>query len=99
MQNQIYTYLNKIFSRHQCGFRKAFGAQHCLIAIIEKWRQSLDSSRQAAAVLLKFFGCTDNKNENEPKNIYIGNFSLDTKIDDLYELIWFKINQIPQRNM
>ena len=26
------------------------------------------------------------KNKNEPKNIYIGNLSLDTKIDDLYEL-------------
>ena len=26
------------------------------------------------------------KNINEPKNIYIGNLSLDTKIGDLYEL-------------
>ena len=26
------------------------------------------------------------KNKKEPKNIYIGNLSLDTKIDDLYEL-------------
>ena len=26
------------------------------------------------------------KNKNEPKNIYIGNLSLDTKIDDIYEL-------------
>ena len=26
------------------------------------------------------------KNKNEPKNKYIGNLSLDTKIDDLYEL-------------
>ena len=26
------------------------------------------------------------KNKNEPKNIYIGNLSLDIKIDDLYEL-------------
>ena len=25
------------------------------------------------------------KNKNEPKNIYIGNLSLDTKIDDLYK--------------
>ena len=26
------------------------------------------------------------KNNNEPKNIYIGNLSLDIKVDDLYEL-------------
>ena len=27
------------------------------------------------------------KNKNEPKNIYIGNLSLDTKIDGLYKLL------------
>ena len=51
MQNQIYPYLNKIFSKYQCGFGKGFSAQHCLIAMIEKLSQSLDSGRQAAAVL------------------------------------------------
>ena len=51
MQNQIYLYLNKIFAKYQCDFRKGFSAQHCLIAMIEKWRQSLDSGGQAPAVL------------------------------------------------
>ena len=62
MQNQIYPYLNKIFSKYQCGFRNGFSAQHCLIAMIEKWRQSLDSGWQAAAVLTdlsKAFDCID----------------------------------------
>ena len=36
---------------YQCGFRNRFSAQHCLIATTEKWRQSLDSGGQAAAVL------------------------------------------------
>ena len=64
MQNQIYPYLNKIFSKYQCGFRKGFSAQHCLIAMIEKWRQSLDSGGQAATVLTdlsKAFGCIDHE--------------------------------------
>ena len=64
MQNQIYPYLNKIFSKYQCGFRKGFSAQHCLIAMIEKWRQSLDSGGQAAAVLTdlsKAFDCIDHE--------------------------------------
>ena len=39
------------------------------------------------------------KNKNEPKNIHIGNLSLDTKSDDLYELLGFKISQISLRNM
>ena len=44
--------------------RKGFSAQHCLIAMTEKWRQSLDSGRQAAAVLTdlsKAFDCIDHE--------------------------------------
>ena len=62
MQNQIYPYLNKFFSKYQCGFRKGFSAQHCLIAMIEKWRQSIDSGGLVAAALtnlLKVFDCID----------------------------------------
>ena len=51
MQNQIYPYLNNFFPKYQCGLRKGFSAQHCLIAITEKWCQYLDSGGQAAAVL------------------------------------------------
>ena len=51
MQNQIYPYLNKIFSKYQCDFWKGFSAQHCVISVIEKWCQSLDSGWQVAAVL------------------------------------------------
>ena len=51
MLNQIYPYLNNIFSKYQNGFQKGFTTQHCLIAMIEKWCQSLDSGGQAAAIL------------------------------------------------
>ena len=64
MQNQIYPYLNKIFSKYQCHFPNGFSAQHCLIAMIEKWRQSLNSGGQAAAVLTdlsKAFDCIDHE--------------------------------------
>ena len=59
MQNQIYPYQNKIFSRYQCGFQKGFSAQYCLIAMIEKWRQCLDSGGQAAAVLTNLWKAFD----------------------------------------
>ena len=65
MQNQIYPY--------QCGFRKEFSAQHCLIAMIEKWRQSLDSGRQVAAVLSdlsKAFDCIDHESLIAKLNAY-----------------------------
>ena len=36
MQNQMCPYLNQTFSKYQCGFRKGYNAQHCLMATIEK---------------------------------------------------------------
>ena len=64
MQNQTYPYLNKFFSKYRCGFWKGFSAQHCLIAMTGKWRQSLNSDRQAVAVpteLSKAFDCIDHE--------------------------------------
>ena len=52
------------FSKYQCSFGKGFSAQHCVIAVIEKWCQSLDSGGQAAAVLTdltKAFDCNDHE--------------------------------------
>ena len=36
LYNQIATYFEHTFSRHQCGFRKGYSAQQCLLAMIEK---------------------------------------------------------------
>ena len=27
-------------SKYQCGFRKGFGAQHCLVSMLEKWKSA-----------------------------------------------------------
>ena len=51
MQNQMYPYLNQIFSKYQCGFRKGYNAQHCLIAMIDKWRKFLAIGGHAGAPL------------------------------------------------
>ena len=64
MQNQIYPYVNKIFSKYKCCFQKGFSAHHCLIAMTQKLCQSFDSGWQAAEVLtdlLKAFYCIDHE--------------------------------------
>ena len=33
MHNQIYAYFHTMFSKFQCGFRRGFNAQHCLLAM------------------------------------------------------------------
>ena len=60
MYIQIYEYLNKILSKWQCGFRQGYNAQHCLLVMVEKWRQCLDDggvSRALLTDLSKAFDC------------------------------------------
>ena len=35
-----------------CGYRKGFSTQHALIALIEKWKVSLDNKGFAGAILM-----------------------------------------------
>ena len=58
--DQLKDYFEKLLSKYQCGFRKGFSTQHCLLAMIEKLRKSLDSRGASAALLTdisKAFDC------------------------------------------
>ena len=60
LYKQISSYFNDIFSKYQCEFRKAFSAQHCLLAVIEKWYNSMDQGKFFGALLTdlsKLFDC------------------------------------------
>ena len=53
-------YFETLLSKLQCGFRKEFSAQHCLLAILEKWKSAVDSKRTFSAFLTdlsKAFDC------------------------------------------
>ena len=45
------TYFDNLFSKYQCGFRKGFNAHHCLVSIIEKWKESVDSGGAFGALM------------------------------------------------
>ena len=51
MYNQISPYFDSVFSKFQCGFRKGFNAQHCLLTMVEKWRKTLDEGGKTGTVL------------------------------------------------
>ena len=60
----MYPYLNQIFSRSQCALRKGYNAQHCLMAMIKKWRKFLDIGGHAGVLLTdlsKTFDCIDHE--------------------------------------
>ena len=60
MYEQIQKYFDDILSQYQCGFRKGHSAQHCLMVLIEKWKESVDSGGAFGALLTdlsKAFDC------------------------------------------
>ena len=60
MQLQISDYIHDYLSPYFCGYRTGFSAQHALIALLEKWKISLDQGGYAGAVLMdlsKAFDC------------------------------------------
>ena len=42
MQQQITEYIEKFLSPYLCGYRKGFNTQYALLAMIEKWKKSLE---------------------------------------------------------
>ena len=42
MHNQMNNFFINKLSKYQCGFRKVFGTQHCLLVMIEKLRKIRD---------------------------------------------------------
>ena len=60
LYNQMHTYFDNILSKYQCGFRKGFNAQHYLVSMIEKWKESADNGGAFGALktdLTKAFHC------------------------------------------
>ena len=60
LYDQISDYFQNIFSKYQCGFRKGYSAQHCLLVMIEKWKKMVDWGGVLGALLTdlsKAFDC------------------------------------------
>ena len=60
LNNQMHSFIESKLSIDQCGFRKGYSAQYCLIILIEKWRASVDNNGSAGVLLTdlsKAFDC------------------------------------------
>ena len=57
-------FMDKYFSKFQCGFIKSYNIEQCLIALIEKWKIAIDSRKTFGAFLTdpsKAFVCLRHK--------------------------------------
>ena len=58
--NYFYSSFDNILSRFQCGFRKGYGTQHCLLLMLEIWKGATDNNKAFVALLTdlsKDFDC------------------------------------------
>ena len=57
---QMSSFFHNIFSKYQYGFRKGFSTQQCLLALLEKWKRSIDRGKVFGGLLSdlsKAFDC------------------------------------------
>ena len=62
--NQLYDYFDDMLSPSPCGFRKRHSTQHCLLVMLEKFKESVDKGNEFGALLTdlsKAFDCIDHK--------------------------------------
>ena len=67
LHKQISDFFDTILSKHQCGFRKGCAVQYCLIALLEKWQESIDRGLEFGILLTalsKVFDCL-------PHNLFV----------------------------
>ena len=57
---QISNFMEPLFSKQQCGFRKGYSTQYCLLSMLEKWKSAVDKGKYFGALLTdlsKAFDC------------------------------------------
>ena len=61
MYDQMYKYFDQILSKYQCSFCKGHNTEHCLLMMVEKWKEALDKGGLGGALLAdlsKAFDCS-----------------------------------------
>ena len=61
---QMSSFFDTFLSKQQCGFRKGYSTQQCLLALLEKWKRAVDSGQMFGALLTdpsRVFDCLDHE--------------------------------------
>ena len=61
---QMSSFFNNFLSKQQCDFRKGYSTQQCRLALLEKWKRTVDSGQMFDALLTdrsKIFDCLDHE--------------------------------------
>ena len=70
---QISGFFDNFISEKQCGFRKGYSTQYCLVSLLEKWKSSADKGKTFGSLLTdlsKAFDCLDHELLTAKLNAY-----------------------------
>ena len=70
---QMSVFFENFLSNQQCGFRKGYSTQHCLLNLLEKWKNCVDKGKVFGALLTdlsKAFDCLDHELLIAKRNAY-----------------------------
>ena len=70
---QISGFFDNFLSEKQCGSRKGYSTQYCLVNLLEKWKSSVDKGKTFGALLIdlsKAFDCLDHELLTAKLNAY-----------------------------
>ena len=51
LRRQLLEFFDNILSKFQCGFRKGYGIQHCLLLMLDIWKGATDNNKALDALL------------------------------------------------
>ena len=112
MHRQISEYFETIFLKFQCGFRKGYGTQDCLLAMVVNCKKALDQGKVYGVLLTdlsKAFDCLPNdlivaklhaygfsNKSSKLRNIYLTERKQRVKINDQFSSWMDILFGIPQ---
>ena len=112
LSRQLSEFFDNILSKFQCGFRKGYGTQHCLLLMLEIWKEATDNNKAFGALLTdlsKAFDCLSHDLliaklhayglDIDSLNIlqdYLSNRKQRTKVDSFYSSWEAILSGVPQ---
>ena len=71
---QISVYFDKILSDQKCEFRRGYSTQHCLLNLLQRWKNSVDRRKVCGVLVTDLstaFDCLDHELLTAKLNAYV----------------------------
>ena len=93
LNDQMYIYFHQFLFKYQCSFRQGYNTQHCLLMMIEKWKEALDKGSLGGVLLADLSKALDCIKHN----LLIAKFTVYGFYSNLLSFVFNYLNERKQR--